>query len=84
MRPPRKRYVADPCDGGCPGWGINPEEGAVNRCDSCAAFPDDDAAAAYVLRRLMKSNWSQTFADVEAMESDEIIAVTRRRRRAQP
>lgn len=36
------------CGGGCAGW--RPGESGIERCDTCARFPDDDAARAYVER----------------------------------
>lgn len=47
--------AVEPCYPGCPGWFIDSERHDVVRCDSCAAFPDDDAAAAHVLDRLLRT-----------------------------
>jgi hypothetical protein len=48
---------AEPCDPGCPGWGVF-ETGIrgleIERCDECGRFEWDDDAAHHVSRLLAK------------------------------
>lgn len=36
-------------DGGCPGWLVTTDQGAIERCDTCKRFESDDHAVAHVL-----------------------------------
>lgn len=40
--------MADCDDPRCPGWFVNEETDAIERCDTCQQFPDDMAAADHV------------------------------------
>lgn len=36
-------------DGGCPGWFVTADQGAIERCDTCKRFDSDEQAVAHVL-----------------------------------
>lgn len=48
-----ERWPLEACDEDpCPGWVINGDDGAIQRCDTCTRFGDDDDACSHVLKLL--------------------------------
>ena len=42
------------CSPGCPGWFVNAETEAIERCDACARFASDRGAVRHVLELEMR------------------------------